>query len=395
MNNKNLETNIIKYNLFKIFTKRVYLPLIAIYLIDVGHVSLAQLGIIGSANAIINLLLEVPTGYFADRWGHKKSIVFGSFIMAISVLPYIFYPGFIGGLIGSIGYFAGSAFTSGTMQAFMHETLMALGRDSEYSKIMGKAQSFGLVGNVILIALVPLSYQIDHRLPFIIGFICLLMTAVVAVTFVNPPQRITLSEDRKNMFQVLGGLVRQASWLKMLVLFMIFGVVSASFDQSGIYREVAFRSMNIPVVYFGFILALGSLLAAITGVYIHLLDKLSTKRFLYFDILYLVVVFILVGASKIPALIILGFVLMPTYDRTRNIIYEAKLFKEFALIKHKATLISVQNFFAYSNGIWIPLLLSFFVRQVNVFLGHAIFGIAMLLVLIPLALLHGKLKAVR
>ena len=55
MDKKNLEKNIIKYNLLKIFTKRVYLPLIAIYLLDVGHVSLAQLGIMGSANAIINL----------------------------------------------------------------------------------------------------------------------------------------------------------------------------------------------------------------------------------------------------------------------------------------------------------------------------------------------------
>ncbi|MFA4942797.1 MAG: MFS transporter [Patescibacteria group bacterium] len=280
MNPKKLERNIIKYNLYKIFTKRVFLPLISIYLIDVGHVSLLQLGILASVAAITNIVMEVPTGYLADYWGHKKSIVFGSFLTTISVIPYIFYPSFVGGLIASIGFFAGYAFTSGTLQAFIHETLLALKREGEYSKIMGRAQSYGLMGNVILISLIPLSYQLDNRLPFILGFFCLLASFLIALSLNNPPERLSLEVEKKNVIKELGGILKKTSWVRMLIVFLIFGIVSAGFDQSSLFREVAFRSINIPVQYFGFILALGSLLAAITGAYIHKLDRLSTNVFL-------------------------------------------------------------------------------------------------------------------
>lgn len=67
-----LEGNILKYNLYKTFTKRVFLPLIAVYLTTIGHVTLAQLGIIASITAVVSLVVEVPTGYFADKVGHKK-----------------------------------------------------------------------------------------------------------------------------------------------------------------------------------------------------------------------------------------------------------------------------------------------------------------------------------
>lgn len=69
--------------------------------------------------------MEIPSGYIADRWGHKQSIAFGSFISAVSVLPYIFFPGFLGGLIASCLFFGGYAFVFGTIQAFIHETLLS------------------------------------------------------------------------------------------------------------------------------------------------------------------------------------------------------------------------------------------------------------------------------
>lgn len=387
-----LEGNIIKYNLFKIFTKRVFLPLIAIYLVDVGRVSLVQLGIIASVTAIASIILEIPTGYLADHWGHKKSIVFGSFLATFSVIPYIFYPGFVGGLIASVGFFAGYSFTSGTMQAFIHETLLALKIESEYSKLMGRAQSYGLAGNIILVSVIPLSYGWNHQLPFVLGFICLLISALIAASFKNPPQRFAIDKDKKNMIRELHSMLKAKSWIKMLVVFLIFGIVSAGFDQTGLFRELAFRSINIPVQYFGFILAAGSLLAAITGAYIHKLDRLSTENFLYFDVIYLTLVYLLIGISKIPTLIVLGFILIPTYSRTRSIIYEAKLFKEFGLIRHKATLLSILNFFAFSNGIWVPLLLSLLVRQTNIIFGHAAFGLSLFLILFPLAIYHGRLR---
>ena len=225
-----LEQNIAKYCLFKIFTKRAFLPLIAIFLIDYGHATLAEVALITSLTAVVQIIMEVPAGYIADKWGHKQTLVWGTFLTALSVLPYIFIAGFTGGLIASIVFFCGSSFISGTAQAFMHDTLFALNRDSEYSQIMGKAQSYGLLGNIILIASVPLTYKIEPHLPFFLGFICLAISCAITCTFVSPPQKISIVEKKHapHFLQNIKDLTPNRNTLGLMFsVIVISGIVSA------------------------------------------------------------------------------------------------------------------------------------------------------------------------
>ena len=392
MNQKDLEGNLIKYNLLKIFTKRVYLPLIAIFLTTIGGISLTQLGIIASVSAVVCLVLEIPTGYIADKWGHKSSLILGNFICSVSVLPYIFMPNFLGGLLASVLFFAGTSFSSGTIQAFIHETLLSLGRENEYVKTMGKAQSYGLIGNVVLISIVPLTYQINSRLPFLIGFFCLFTAFIISISLVKHPKQIPLKENIKKSLTNLKNSFSKNAFIRLLLVFVIFGISSAAFDFGDMYREIIFKNINIPIQYFGFILAIGSLFAAIIGRYIHLLKKLSPAKFYLLDILYISIAYLLVGITKNPLVIIFAFVLFPTYDRTRNIIFESQLFEEFSESNYKATLVSIMNFFPLVADIGVPLLLAFFVSQKGLFSGYILFSIILIIILIPILYIHNSIK---
>jgi hypothetical protein len=57
------------------------------------------------------------------------------------------------------------------MEALIHDSLVVLDEVDNYAKIASRAQSLSLVGNAILVAVVPLLYPIDKRLPFVISFI--------------------------------------------------------------------------------------------------------------------------------------------------------------------------------------------------------------------------------
>lgn len=385
-----LEGNILKFNYYKIFTKRVFLPLIAIFLIDQGGVTLEQIALMASITAIAQFVMEIPSGYIADRFGHKRSLVFGSFIGAFSVLPYIFFPGFIGGLIASVLFFSGYSFVSGTMQAFMHETLLGLGRDREYSEIMGKGQSFGLIGNVILISLVPLTYTLHPKLPFVIGFLCLFIAFLIVLSFAEPPVRVPVEEEgyQKGTMEKLRALSEKVPLFKMFLVFLIFGIVSAGFDNSVMYREVIFKDVGIPVASFGFLLAFGSLLAAIGGRYIHHLKKLSPHAFYAFDAGYFVLACVLVGLTRSPLILVIAFALFPAYGRTRDIIFESQVFEEFPYSNYKATMISVMNFIGLLNSIWVPLLLAALVGRSDLIAGYLFFGFAMAFILTPIILLQ-------
>ncbi len=387
-----LEGNIIKYNLYKIFTKRVFLPLIAIFLTEIGDVTLAQLGIIASVTAFAQLILEIPSGYISDKWGHKSAMVFGSALSAVSVLPYIFMPNFYGGLLASVLFFCSASFVSGTVQAFIHETLLALNRETEYAKIMGRGQSYGLLGNILLISLVPLTYQLNPLLPFIIGFFCHAISCALVVSFVNPPQKISIKKQEITFLKDFKNMLSEGVLSKMFFVFMIFGISSTSFNASNVYREIVFKTIGIPVEYFGFILAFGSLLGAIAGYYIHTLKKLRPLHFYLFDILYVSLTYILIGVTESPIVIIIAFSLFPAYDRTRSIIFESHVFEEFPKSEHKATLISILNFFKPSNGVWIPAIFAYIVSKTGVLSGHLFFGVALLIILLPLLFAHNKMK---
>lgn len=388
-----LEGNILKYNLYKTFTKRVYLPLIAVYLTTIGNVTLIQLGIIASITAATSLLMEIPTGYFADKIGHKKSLLFGAFICAISPLFYLLIPNFIGGILGSVLFFMGASFTQGAIQVFIHETLIALKRDQDYVKIMGKAQSYGLIGNMILIAIIPLSYSIHPSLPFIAGFICLFIAFLLVLSFKDPNIHLKIEEEKTvSFFKEIKNSFSPKIIFRMTLIFLIFGVATATFNSSSIYREIVFKDFGIPVSYFGFILAFGSLLAAITGNYIHHLKKLKHNTFYIFDVLYIIITLILISYSQNSILVILAFSLIPIYSRTRSIIFESIIFEEFPKSNYKATLLSIMNFFSLGSAIGIPLIFAFTVDRFGIMKGHLFFGLIILGILLPIFLVLFLIK---
>lgn len=378
-----LESNIAKYCLFRIFTKRTFLPLIAIYLIDYGGVTLEEIAVIWSITALVSLLLEIPAGYIADWIGHRKALILGTAIAAISVLPYIFMPNFYGAMVASILFFGGYAFLSGTIQAFIHETLLALKREHEYSRIMGMAQSYGLLGNVVLIILVPMTYVIDPVLPFILGFLCLAANCGVAWSFVSPPERLVVAQqkDVRHLLEKLKALKSGSNLVLLVVIFALFGVASSSYQNAILYREVIFRDVGIPVAYFGIILAAGSLLAAIVGLYIHLLEKLKPGVFYMLDSFYLCAAYYLVGITDNPVVIIFAFLLFIAYERTRNIIFEAHIFREFPYTHYKSTIMSMLNFSTLVNALWGPLLLSALVHKTTLSTGYMLYGGMMALIL--------------
>lgn len=366
-----LERNIGKYSWFKVFTKRVYLPLIAIQLVSVGEVTVQELAIIAIVTSIIQVILQLPTGYIADKWGNKLAIVLGCAISATSPLFYIFMPNFIGGMLAAVLFFGGYAFQSGAIEAFMHDTLEALGKENEYSKVMGRAQSYGLIGNVVLISLIPATYAINNNLPFAIGFVSLLIMLWLAISFTYPKHESEVKG--KNPFAAVRNIVTAQN----IALFIFAGFMAGVANRGGEYRELLFKDIGIAVAIFGFLLALGSIVGAVMGRYIHVLDKLKPMTFYLFDLLFMSFCIALIGITKSPVLAVIGFTLFAGYTRVRLIIFQAKLLHD---IRHtyKATLISALNLFTIIGEVGAITILSKTIGFKGYTTGYLLFGVSVL-----------------
>lgn len=373
---RGLERNIPLYYLFRIFNKRTFLPLIAIYAVSIAGLSLAQFGLIASITAAASLLLEIPSGYLSDKMGHKRSIILGHCIMAVSPLAYVAWPEFIGILLGSVGYFSGYAFISGTFEAFLHETLIELDREGEYNKIMGRSQTVGLLGNMVLIALVPLTYSVNPKIPFIAG--ALLISISFWLSFFLTSPRRTKKEVAELEEVSFFNLIKALHKNKQYLLFLFLGMAGASADNINQFREIYFQALQIPVAYFGFILAVSSLLAAWASYNIHKLERLKENQYYALSFLSLFLITILSGFVKNPWLGIICMVLLVIYNRNEATVTKSYVLRNSPTRELKATYVSMQAFADALMGIWIPLLIGYLATLYGIKQGFAYFGILML-----------------
>lgn len=363
-----LEQNIRKYSWYKIFTKRVYLPLITIQLVNIGHVTLKELAIIAIVSSVVQALLQMPAGYIADKIGNRKSIILGASIAVGSPLPYIFLPNFWGGLLASVLFFGGFAFQSGAIEAFIHDTLIALNKEKDYAKVMGRAQTYGLAGNILLVALVPLTYAIHQSLPFIIGILSLAVMLWLTISFEHPPSEEHKAAS-KSPFSALKAIVTKEN----VLLFIFSGFMAGVATRGTEFRELVYQHINIPIELFGFLLAMGSLLGAVFGWHIHILDRLKTFSFYLLDLCILATCLLLIGLGPNPIMTVTGFIIFTGYARVRLIIFQAKMLHDMSH-RYKATLISALNMFTLLGDFIAVSMLTKFVTDAGYLPGHALFG---------------------
>lgn len=368
-----LERNIRMYAWFKIFTKKVYLPLIAIHLVTVGGVTVAQLGLMATVGVVTQFLLQLPTGYMADRYGNRFAIVTGSALISVSALFYACMPNFVGGMAAIVLYMAGVACNGGAIESMMHDSLSALGRAKDYTRVLGRAQSYGLVGSTILILLIPATYTVNQMLPFLLGFLCNLMLVVFAFRFTYPPRAD--GYEVKNPLAAIRAVVNKQN----LLLFVFAGFTSGVLYRGGEYRELLLQDLGMAVAWLGVVVAVGNVVGVIMGLFLHKLEYLSDRSFYLVDLVFLSGCLFGMGITSNLWAVATASVFLVGYFRVRSIIFQAKFFRDTGH-HYKATLISALNTFSLAGEVLVVLILSWTVTHLGYSAGYLATALAALVV---------------
>lgn len=98
-----------------------------------------SVGLVFSALTAIWIILEIPTGLFADKFGRRKSTVLGAGIMAAGAVVVACAQNMAWLAVGGLMENVGRAFISGAIDALVYEDIKARGGD--YDKLYGKVAS--------------------------------------------------------------------------------------------------------------------------------------------------------------------------------------------------------------------------------------------------------------
>jgi len=78
------------------------------------------------------VIMEIPSGYFADIWGRKKTLILGSVLGCLGFVVYGFSSDFYGFLLAELILGVGSSFISGADSALLYDSLLQDKKEGTY-----------------------------------------------------------------------------------------------------------------------------------------------------------------------------------------------------------------------------------------------------------------------
>lgn len=292
-----LQANIWKlYVLHAVRGSLVHVAVLVIFLMSNG-LGLKEVFILEALWSVLQVSLEIPSGYLSDRWGRKPTLLLGAICKCIGMLIYCVSFQFSGFLLAMLFLSTGSSLFSGTDSAMTYDTLLELGKEKEYRKISGKQEFYrfcmeaiaGILGG--LIALISLRATLWATLAFFI------IGPIIACSL-QEPKRHKLQETRHlaamwNIF--LQSVVHNRAIRSILILNSILITMAFSlywFTQP--YQEM----VHLPLALFGVTHAIIVLSHAFASRYVHSLERWFDDRLLL----------IVISACTVMSFVIIGLV---------------------------------------------------------------------------------------
>jgi MFS family permease len=98
-----------------------------------------------AAGDLLLMALEVPTGWFADRFGNRRSLIVGSLIQVAGIICCWLADGIPGLVLACMLVAIGDAFRSGADQALLYRTCVVLTREEAFQKIEARSRAVQVI----------------------------------------------------------------------------------------------------------------------------------------------------------------------------------------------------------------------------------------------------------
>jgi hypothetical protein len=176
-------------------------------------------------------LLEVPTGWAADRLGHRASLIAGSFLQALGMLACWLGRGVPDLVVASLLVACGDAFRSGADQALLYRTCVALGQEDRFQPTEARTRAAALVALVVLLlggGVIVTQWGFAAGWAAEVGLS--LAGLAIACAMVEPPADCGRNDKRESMPAVSTKPLRRVHAITFLVVpaALLGGAASAS-----------------------------------------------------------------------------------------------------------------------------------------------------------------------
>jgi MFS family permease len=272
----NFNKNISRLYLIKVSKWfNIVMPVVVLFYQDNG-MGMQKIFILKAIYSIAIVTMEVPSGWMADVWGRKKTLLIGSFLGAAGFLIYSFSFGFWAFVAAEIVLGIGQAFVSGADSAMLFDSLKASGNTEQYIKHEGRITSTGNFAEAIAGVVGGLLAAISLRTPFYFQFVVAAIAIPAAFTLVEP--KIHSVEHIHSLKKIVRNikitLTNNHNLRISILLSAITGTATLTFAW---LVQPYFLAINLPVEMYGIFWTALNLTVGVSSVFAHRVEMFFGK----------------------------------------------------------------------------------------------------------------------
>jgi len=167
------------------------------------YINIEQATILQLVGLVVRSIAEVPTGAVSDLLGKKRTLMIALLLSAIGEIYMGFSTSFIQFIIVYIIIGLGQSFYSGTIDAFIYDSLLEKNQTKEYPKVLGKSNAWVSIATAMATITGGFLFQIWAGLPFVVTGVAKLF-GLLTVFFITEPSVDSLAFSFKNFIKMTG-----------------------------------------------------------------------------------------------------------------------------------------------------------------------------------------------
>lgn len=204
--------------------------------------------------------LEIPSGYIADIFSRKTSLICGLLGWIFGYLFWIFGNGFTFILLGELIFAVGISFISGTLDAYLYDLLKRRNKQKLYHKKLSKLTTFGNLGLFFSTLTGAFFYQLlGPTQTIFLSVAALIIATLIMVLLPDVPEAKRKVEKQKSKLKDIIEISTIALKNKEIKWLMIFPAIYGSLTLTLMWGlQSVMIETKIPVFMFSIILSLNA-----------------------------------------------------------------------------------------------------------------------------------------
>ncbi|MFZ5431984.1 MAG: MFS transporter [Bacteroidota bacterium] len=252
------------------------MPIVVLFYTDTG-MNMQEIFILKSIYSIGIVAMEIPSGWMADVWGRRKTLILGSILGTIGFVVYSVTHSFMWFVLAEVILGVGYSFVSGADSAILYDTLKENDREKQYVKQEGRITSAGNFAEAIAGIVGGLLAAITIRTPFYFQILVAAMAIPASLQLIEPKlhRKHVILKPLEFLKAARKNLTGNRNLLTAILFSSVTGTATLTFAW---FVQPWLLEINLPVEWFGVMWALLNSSVAVSSVLAYKMENLVTRK---------------------------------------------------------------------------------------------------------------------